>query len=129
LPRVHIGKVVYGTSELDPLTDRWIYRGTSLFAAYDTKQSFLDSYPHGVHSMLPGWHIKGRYAVPHNWRYAVRVTKIMWKRFKAPFALFAGIVGGAVIASTIAYAAISKEPHVEPVSAESKPVDPASASS
>lgn len=106
LPRIHVGKVVYGTSDQDPLTDRWIYRGTGLFAAYDTKQSFLEDYANGVHSMLPGWHTRGRFAVPRDWRYTMRVTKIVWKRFKAPFAMAAGIVAGAALASTVAYAAI-----------------------
>jgi len=109
LPRIHVGKVVYGTTELDPLTDRWVYRGTGLFAAYDTKQLFLDDYAHGVHSMLPGWYTKGRYAVPQDWKFIMRMTKIMWKRFKAPFALAAGIVAGAALASSVAYAAITHQ--------------------
>lgn len=114
LPRIHIGKVVYGTSELDPLTDRWVYRGTGLFAAYDTKQIFLDDYPHGLHSMLPGWHTRGRFAVLQDWRFTVRMTKIIWKRFKAPFALAAGVFAGALLASSIAYAAIAKTKEVAP---------------
>ena len=126
LPRIHIGKVVYGTSELDPLTDRWVYRGTGLFAAYDTKQSFLDDYPHGLHSMLPGWHTRGRYAVQQDWRFVVRMTRIFWKRFKAPFALVVGIVAGSALASCIAYAAIShkaKETAAQPV-AKVEPAKP-----
>jgi len=98
LPRVHVGKVVYGTSEQDPLTDRWIYRGTDLFAAYDTKQTFLDDYSQGTYSALPGYYTHGRYAVNRDWRFFLRMTKISWKRFKSPFSMFAGILLGALIA-------------------------------
>jgi len=119
LPRVHVGKVVYGTSDQDPLTDRWVYRGTGLFAAYDTKQAFIDTYEHGLHSMLPGWYTRGRYAVPQDWKFTVRMTKIMWKRFKAPFALAAGIIVGAAMSSAVAYAAITHKPkEVAPTAAK-----------
>jgi zonular occludens toxin Zot len=106
LPRIHIGKVVYGISDQDPLTDRWIYRGTDLFSCYDTKQSFLESYPHGVHSVLPGWHIKGRYAIKLRWAEYMRLTKIMWKRFKSPFALASGLAAGLALGASVAHAAM-----------------------
>lgn len=109
LPRMHIGKVMYGTSETDAMADRWVYRGSDLFAAYDTKQAFLDDYPHGVHTVLPPWLTHGRYQRPRDWRHIVRMTKIYWKRFRAPFALAAGIAIGAIAASA-AVAAISTQP-------------------
>lgn len=109
LPRVHVGKVIYGTSEsTDPLSDRWVYRGTDLFSAYDTKQIFLDEYPHAIHSVLPGWHTNGRYQRPRDWKTIMRLTKIYWKRFKSPFALAAGIAIGATAAS-YAVAAVTKQ--------------------
>lgn len=52
-PRVHIAYVRYGLDQHALLSDRWIYRGNSLFAAYNTDQKFLSNYPHGIHSMLP----------------------------------------------------------------------------
>lgn len=110
LPRVHIGKVIYGTSETGPMSDRWVYRGSQLFSAYDTKQAFLDDYPHGVHSLLPPWHYYGRYLKPRDWTYIMRMTKIYWKRFKAPFALAAGIAVGAIAASAAVAAIHGKTP-------------------
>jgi len=63
--RLHLGVVVYaaGSQQLQSalVTDRWIYRGTGLFAAYDTEQVFRDDYPHGVFTYLPPWHMVGRY--------------------------------------------------------------------
>lgn len=114
LPRLHVGKVVYGTSESDALADRWVYRGSQLFAAYDTKQKFLDDYPHGVHSVLPPWHTHARYQRPRDWKYLMRMTKIYWKRFRAPFALAAGIALGAVAASAAVAAIAGKAVPVEP---------------
>jgi hypothetical protein len=104
LPRIHIARVVYGSSETDPLSDRWVYRGNDLFACYDTKQAFLTDYPHGLYSMLPPWHTSGRYAVPHDAGFYMRMTKIYWKRFKSPFAAFAGMVAGAALAASLAFA-------------------------
>lgn len=65
--RLHLGVVVYaaGSQNLQNalITDRWIYRGNDLFAAYDTEQVFRADYPHGVFSYLSPWHTKGRYEV------------------------------------------------------------------
>lgn len=104
LPKVHSGRVVYGISESDLLVDRWVYRGDSLYAAYDTKQAFLDDYPHGPHSLLPPWHTHGRYMHPRNGRFYMRVTKIMWKRFKAPLALGVGCLLGTSMAVAAIFA-------------------------
>lgn len=42
MPRIHIGKVHYGDNESEPVVDRWVYRGTQLIHAYDTRQRFYD---------------------------------------------------------------------------------------
>lgn len=42
LPRVHVGFVRYGTDRDSILVERWTFRGSSLFAAYDTRQRFVD---------------------------------------------------------------------------------------
>lgn len=42
LPKIHIAKVYYGTPAAGLVVDRWIYRGTSLYKAYDTEQKFSD---------------------------------------------------------------------------------------
>lgn len=53
-PKVHVGKVYYGSSENPKLLeDRWFYRGTDLYKAYDTTQVFSDDYESGTHSLVP----------------------------------------------------------------------------
>lgn len=44
-PKVHIGRVVYGTTIKDLVSERWVYRGVDLYRAYDTKQMFKDRSP------------------------------------------------------------------------------------
>lgn len=53
LPRVHIASVKLGHEHDALVADRWIYRGTHLFAAYDTTQRFSATYQHGSFSVLP----------------------------------------------------------------------------
>ena len=37
-PKLHVGIVRYGMASRDPVVDRWLYRGTTLYRAYDTEQ-------------------------------------------------------------------------------------------
>lgn len=55
LPRMHLvtARVGYGVNAI--VAERWMYRGDELHAAYDTRQAFTSSYPHGPHSYLPPW--------------------------------------------------------------------------
>lgn len=101
LPRVHVGKVVYGITENDVLSDRWVYRGTELFSCYDTKQSFLSDYPHGLYSVLPPWHVSGRYAVPRDGDFYMRMTRIYWRRLRAPLAACAGLLLGVAVTAAL----------------------------
>lgn len=94
LPKVHLARVVYGTSETDLLVDRWACHGTSLYAAYDTKQSFIDNYPHGAHSLLPPYFTHGRYMAKRGVGFIMRLTKIYWRKFRAPVALSSGLLAG-----------------------------------
>jgi len=103
LPRVHIAAVKYGAEHNALAFDRWVYRGNELFKAYDTRQAFLVDYPHGVYSMLPPWHTRGRFMVPRNKEFYMRMTRIMWRRFSRPLFLAGGIAAGAVL--TAGYAA------------------------
>jgi hypothetical protein len=100
-PRVHVAKSVYGISPTDPVSDRWVYRGLDLFSCYDTKQLFMDEYPHQVHSLLTPWHLRGRFSVTKDKDFYMRITKIYWKRFHGPAALFAGSVLGMVLGLTM----------------------------
>ena len=55
LPRFHqaTARVGYGPNAI--VAEVWRYRGDDLHAAYDTRQAFSTSYPHGTHSVLPPW--------------------------------------------------------------------------
>lgn len=92
MPRIHRAKVTYADGLV---SDVWVYRGNDLFACYDTRQSFIQNYPHGTHSVLPPWHTHGRYAVTMNWSNIMRITKIYWKRFASPVSLATGLLLGA----------------------------------
>jgi len=94
MPRIHRAKVTYADGLV---SDVWVYRGNDLFKAYDTRQSFIQNYPHGTHSVLTPWHTHGRFAIEMNWRNTMRITKIYWKRFASPVALATGLLLGAFI--------------------------------
>lgn len=72
LPRVHLGIVRYGTSHDAPVSDRWVYTGTDLYSAYDTRQVFTSSYAHGLFNYLPPWHTTGRYKLAKRSVFASR---------------------------------------------------------
>lgn len=61
LPKMHFGIVRYGTNPDAVVADRWVYLGTDLYEAYDTRQVFTANYAHGVFSYLTPWHLKGRH--------------------------------------------------------------------
>jgi len=72
--KLHIGLVRYGEKETSTIVDRWMYRGTDLYSAYDTEQGFSDvSDP--IRSILPPYYVYGRYTTKlrnyingiHNW--------------------------------------------------------------
>jgi Zonular occludens toxin (Zot) len=62
MPRMHLVVARLGDKANPIVADRWMYRGDDLHVAYDTRQTFTDSYPHGAHSVLPPWEF--RPAVP-----------------------------------------------------------------
>ena len=55
LPKMHTVTARTGYGQNAIVADKWMYRGNDLHAAYDTRQIFTDSYPHGPHSVLPPW--------------------------------------------------------------------------
>lgn len=70
LPRFHVASVYYGRPDRANFVERWVYRGSDMFNAYDTRQifndgvEFLDSGPvdmRASYSVLSAWHLKGRY--------------------------------------------------------------------
>jgi len=69
LPKVHIANVYYGRNK-ENFVERWVYKGTDLYDAYDTLQKFKDGeefFSTGAvdmrasYSFLPAWYMKGRF--------------------------------------------------------------------
>jgi len=60
LPKFHLATARVGIGANAIVAERWQFVGTSLHAAYDTRQIFRTDYPHGSFSVLPPWD----YAVP-----------------------------------------------------------------
>lgn len=72
LPKVHVAFVKYGLERESVLAEKWVYRAHDLYRAYDTKQEFSDSYPHGIYSYLPPWHLTRTKPRPvQMWRVAL----------------------------------------------------------
>lgn len=72
----------YGTNAINH--DRELYRGTDLYAAYNTGQVFTSGFElmgdhffdmRASYTMLSAWHLKGRYEIPH-----VKVSKPIVKQ-------------------------------------------------
>lgn len=63
-PKIHTATVRYGLGHNDLVNDRWTYRGTHLYACYDTQQVFKADYSDGLFCVLPAWHVYGRYLAP-----------------------------------------------------------------
>jgi len=59
LPKLQVGVVRYGTEQHAPIADRWVYQARDLYAAYNTRQVFSDSYDTGPFSYLSPWHLEG----------------------------------------------------------------------
>lgn len=55
LPKLHMVAARVGEGASAIVAERWMYKGTELHAAYDTRQVFRSDYPHGAHSVLPPW--------------------------------------------------------------------------
>lgn len=119
LPKLHIASVKYGDEQNALRVERWVYWGTDLYSAYDTKQAFSDYYEHATYRVLTPWLSRGRYMVPLTWSNLMRMTKIHWKRFSRP------IVAGAFFALGVGLAVALREspPPPEPVAAETAPAE------
>jgi len=76
-PKFHMGVYRLGVNPQDLVTNRAMFSGKDIEAAYDTRQVFMENYPHGTHSVLSPWHITGRFLAPE------RVS--FWSQFLANF--------------------------------------------
>jgi hypothetical protein len=61
LPRFHAAVFRIGVNPQDMICNRAVFTGKDVEPCYDTRQVFLENYPHGTHSVLSPWHIKGRF--------------------------------------------------------------------
>jgi len=84
-PKIHRGVVMYKNLVK---ADAWTFRARDLYNAYDTKQIFIENYPHGAHCQLSRWHLEGRYT------YKPNIT--MKTYLKAVYALIVGFASDAL---------------------------------
>jgi hypothetical protein len=61
MPRFHSAVFRIGVNPQDMVTNRAVFTGKDVESCYDTRHVFLENYPHGTHSVLSPWHVKGRY--------------------------------------------------------------------
>lgn len=63
-PKFHTAVYRIGVNPQDMVTNRAMFTGKDIEPCYDTRQVFLESYPHGTHSVLSPWHLEGRFLKP-----------------------------------------------------------------
>lgn len=61
-PKIHYVALLYGFNQGAPIADRWFWRGTDLYEAYDTLQRISPvTGQQGLSTMLSAYDLKGRY--------------------------------------------------------------------
>ncbi|HCR3332389.1 TPA: assembly protein [Morganella morganii] len=110
MPKIHLGIVKYGDSLHSPVVERWLYRGTDLYYAYDTKQQFSSFYNKGVYSVLPPYLTHGRYHQSLTVSKIMRLTRIYLKRFSR----FRLLILGALLGAVMAYSVPDTQSHIAP---------------
>lgn len=110
MPKIHLGIVKYGDSQHSPVVERWLYRGTDLYYAYDTKQQFSSFYDKGVYSVLPPYLTHGRYHQSLTVKKIMRLTRIYLKRF----ARFRLLILGACLGGGITYSVLNAQSNSMP---------------
>ena len=74
-PKLHLALVKYGTGAYAPVVDRWVYNGSDLYDAYDTRQVF-GANDCAIHSLLPPNTTFGRYTTQGQYTYEKFKTSI-----------------------------------------------------
>jgi len=77
LPKVHLAVVRYGQERESPIVDRWMYRGTKFYRAYDTKQIFNPLYQDGTYCNLPRAYYRELLPVSVNWLHLAKQLPII----------------------------------------------------
>ena len=96
-PKVHIGFVKYGDSANSQIVDRWIYRGSDLYEAYDTSQVFTED-SNGLYQYIPPQLTHGRYTSKiKDLKNALRNYKIKGIHFFSIGALSAAFTVNALV--------------------------------
>jgi len=96
LPKVHFGIVKYGDNPQSLTVDKWVYTGTDLYAAYDTKQIFTsdrDLCP--PFCPLSPYYTHGIFSVKKDAKYYMRMTKIYFKKMNRVFLMASFLALGA----------------------------------
>lgn len=77
LPRFHIAVARYGTAPDAPVSEKWMFRGSDFFAAYDTRQLFGEVT--APYCYLSHWHLAGRYLAPRLplWHYPIAIFLVL----------------------------------------------------
>lgn len=83
-PKFHTAVTRIGSNPQDLKTDSAMFAGKEIEKCYDTRQVFMADYPHGTHSVLSPWHLKGRFipVPPKPWLY--RFARACLRGFKQP---------------------------------------------
>ncbi|AMO49463.1 hypothetical protein AKI40_3091 [Enterobacter sp. FY-07] len=97
LPKVHFGIVKYGDNPQSITVDKWVYTGTDLYAAYDTKQIFTANYEHAAYCLIPPYLTHGQFSIPQDFNYYMRMTRIFFKRTSRIWLMISFLVLGAGI--------------------------------
>lgn len=63
-PKVHVATVRYGSGNDALVSDRWVYTGTDLYKAYNTRQVFREDYEDGIYCLLSPWHLSAVVSPP-----------------------------------------------------------------
>ena len=127
-PKVHWGIVKYGAAESSPMIERWVYTGTDLYKAYDTRQVFTDD-SDGFSSVLPPNTIYGRNTTnaEHNNRGLINAINKFTSSAKPRAAFFIGLL----LASTLTFGATafsssptSEQANTKPIKTEPQKLEP-----
>lgn len=97
-PKLHWGLVKYGASDSSPVIEKWVYTGTALYNAYDTRQVFTEG-SCGMHSMLPPYTIYGSHtnASEHSKRRFNSAVNKFLSSAKPRAAFFIGLLLSSVV--------------------------------
>lgn len=87
LPPFHTATTRVGYNPQDLKTDFVTFRGLDIEPCYDTRQEFTLDYPHGTHSVLSPWHLKGRFLKGQSSTWGQKMLAFFQSMFAKPKAI------------------------------------------